>query len=134
MTTSLRAAMRATIAANQQFVKFLLVGVLNSAFGYGCYVALTYVGLHYSIALFFATIFGVLFNFKTTGRIVFQSRENRLILRFVAIYALIYAINVAGVNRLLRFGLNAYVAAAVMILPLAVLAYILNKRFVFEHA
>lgn len=54
---------------------FLLVGVMNAAFGYGCFAAFLYLGLHYSLALLLATILGVLFNFKSIGALVFGSKK-----------------------------------------------------------
>ena len=115
------------------FLRFIAVGVLNSAFGYGCFALLMFVGLHYAPALLLATIAGVLFNFKTTGALVFKSHDNRLILRFVASYAVVYLVNVAGLKLLTQLGLNPYYGGAVLILPMAALAFILFKRFVFHH-
>ena len=45
-----------------KLVRFLLVGVMNAVFGYGCFAGFLYLGLHYSMALLLATILGVLFN------------------------------------------------------------------------
>lgn len=117
----------------QQFVKFIAVGIMNSAFGYGCYALLIYSGLHYTLALLLATVFGVLFNFKSTSALVFGARENRLLGRFVGCYAVVYAANVAGIKVLSYFGFEPYIAGALLIAPMAILAFILNKRFVFHH-
>ena len=54
-----------------KFAKFLLVGVLNTLFGYFLYGSLILIGLDYKYAVLLATIIGVLFNFQTTGRLVF---------------------------------------------------------------
>jgi putative flippase GtrA len=53
-----------------RFVRFLLVGVLNTIFGYFLYGTLILIGLDYKLAVLLATILGVLFNFQTTGRLV----------------------------------------------------------------
>jgi putative flippase GtrA len=117
----------------RQFIKFLLVGLLNSLFGYGCFAVLLYLGLHYPIALFLATVLGVAFNFKSTGALVFGSRNNRLIFKFVASYAIVYLVNAAGIRIFTEFGYAPYIGGAILILPMAVLAFILNKRFVFNY-
>jgi putative flippase GtrA len=117
----------------QQFVKFIVVGVMNSAFGYGCYAVLIYCGLHYTLALLLATVAGVLFNFKSTSALVFGSRENRLLARFVGCYAVVYVANVAGIKVLSHLGLDPYISGALLIVPMAMLSFILNKRFVFNH-
>ncbi|QHI97916.1 GtrA family protein [Xylophilus rhododendri] len=117
-----------------EFVRFLFVGVLNSAFGYGCFAALLFLGLHYALAQLLATVCGVLFNFMTTGRLVFGSASPRLLGRFVLVYGVVYGCNVAGLAMLLHFGIGAYAAGALMLVPMAVLSYLLSKFFVFTHA
>lgn len=117
-----------------EFLRFLAVGVLNSLFGYGCFAVLIFLGLHYSAALLLATIAGVLFNFKTTGSLVFGSSDNRLLFRFIATYAVVYAVNVSLLTALLLAGLGPYTGGALLILPMAALAFILNKRLVFKNA
>ena len=68
------------------FIKFLAVGVLNTLFGYGIFALLLFIGLHYAVASILATICGVLFNFKTTGTLVFNNNDNRLIFKFISVY------------------------------------------------
>jgi putative flippase GtrA len=114
-----------------QFVRFILVGVINSLFGYGCFALFLYTGLHYTLALLLATVCGVLFNFKSTGALVFGSRDNRLIFRFIGSYVVIYFINASGIEGFSRIGVTPYIGGAILVLPMAVLAYLLNKRFVY---
>lgn len=114
-----------------RFLKFLAVGVLNTLFGYSLYALLVFLGLEVSLAILLGTIVGVLFNFKTTGTLVFGSRDNRRIFRFVGVYAVLYGINVAGVKILMAFGLGSYLAGAAMLAPMAVLAFVLNRKLVF---
>jgi putative flippase GtrA len=115
------------------FVRFLCVGVLNSAFGYGVFSLLIYAGMHYAPALLFATISGVLFNFKSTGSLVFKSHDNKLIFRFIGIYTIIYLVNLVGLKLLSFINVNIYFGGAILLFPMAVLAFILNKRFVFNY-
>jgi len=116
---------------NYQFLRFIFVGVINSIFGYGCFALFLYAGLHYTLAVLVATIIGVLFNFKSTGVLVFGSHDNRLIWRFVGTYVLIYSINVTGIKAFSYFGVIPYISGAILIIPMAILAFLLNKRFVF---
>lgn len=115
------------------FLRFIAVGVLNSAFGYGCFALLMFAGMHYAPALLLATIAGVLFNFKTTGALVFKSQDNGLIFRFILAYAVVYLVNVSGVKLLSLLGISPYYGGAILILPMAALAFLLFKRFVFTH-
>jgi putative flippase GtrA len=117
---------------NQPFIRYLLVGGINTIFGYGLFAFFIYLNLHYSLASLLSTILGVLFNFKTTGKLVFKSSDNRLIVRFFAVYGMVYVVNVGLLKGFQWLGLNFYIAGAILVLPLAVLSYVLNRRFVFK--
>jgi putative flippase GtrA len=121
------------IMVEHQFVRFLLVGTINSLFGYGCFALFLYMGFHYTLSLFFATVLGVLFNFKSIGSLVFRSHDNRLIFRFVGSYVVVYCINVIGIKSFFSIGVTPYISGAILILPMAILAYMFNKRFVFNN-
>ncbi len=117
---------------DNRFIRFLIVGGINTAFGYGIFALLIFLKVHYAIAALLATILGVLFNFKTTGRLVFGSKDNGLIFKFVGVYAIIYAINTATLGVFNFFKVYMYLAGAVMILPMAMVAFVLNKSLVFK--
>jgi putative flippase GtrA len=115
-----------------QFIRFILVGIVNTLFGYGCFAMFLYVGLHFTLAAFLATICGVIFNFKSTGTIVFGSHDNSLIFRFFGSYSIIYLINIAGLEMFYQIGVTPYIGGAILIFPLSILSFILNKRLVFN--
>lgn len=114
------------------FVKFILVGILNTAFGYGAFALLLFIGLHYSLAVVLSTIAGVLFNFKTTGMLVFKNNDNKLISKFVAVYAVtcVIGIIILRIAELLHF--NLYLAGLGSTGLCAVIAFVLNKNWVFK--
>lgn len=116
---------------DKRFFSFLLVGGLNTAFGYGIFVLLTVLGLAYPLALLTSTVAGVMFNFKTTGGIVFSNRDNRKLFKFIAVYVVVYLVNVLALKVLMSFQLGVYQASALLVLPMAALSFTLNKRFVF---
>ena len=78
---------------DEKFFKFLFVGFLNTAFSYFLYALFITIGFVANIALFFQYVFGVLWNFKTTGTIVFQNKNNKLIFKFVLSYVFTFLIN-----------------------------------------
>ena len=120
---------------SEQFVLFLVMGGINTVFYYALYSLLIYAGLHYAVAVGIATVCGVLFNFQTFGRVVFKDFQRRLLGRFIGVYGIVYAANVAGLKMLETVGLeNKYIAGAVLVLPVALLGYVLNKRFVFNRS
>ena len=79
---------------NPRIVKFLAIGLLNTFFGYTIYAILVFINLPYLIALFIATLAGILFNYFSFGRIVFRAHGGWLIFgKFIVAYAVVYAIN-----------------------------------------
>jgi putative flippase GtrA len=112
-----------------QVVRFLAVGVLNTAFGYVIFAAGILAGLPSGIALAIAMVIGVIFNFFTLGRLVFDSRDHTRLPRFVGVYALTYVVLLglwerAGVGPLL---------AQLACLPVTVsLTFVLMRFLVFR--
>jgi putative flippase GtrA len=117
---------------NTKLIKFFMVGALNTLFGYSVFLAFLWLGLHYSVAIAIATILGVLFNFKSIGFLVFQSKDNSRIYRFLFVYAIIYVLNVVGVGLLLLANIEEWLGGLILLLPLALLSFYLNSRFVFR--
>jgi putative flippase GtrA len=120
--------------AKKQFVTFLLVGVLNTFFGYSVYALFIFLGLHYSIAVLLSTCIGVLFNFNTIGKLVFKNSNNKLLIKFIGVYTLLYFLNVSVIKMLSHFSENYYLIGLVAVFPMAMLAFILNKLFVFRNS
>lgn len=116
-----------------QFARFVLVGVLNTVFGYGLFALFTWLGLAYPAAIALATALGVMFNFQTTGRMVFNGAGSERLWRFIAVYGLIYMLNVAGVAGLLKTGVNIYLANAVVMVPLVAISFLLQRALVFRE-
>ena len=119
-----------------RFIRFLLVGGINTAVGYGLFALLTSFGLHYTFALLISTVVGILFNFKTIGLIVFQSKDNRLILKFFLVYLVGFILNnigIWGISKLIEHQLEVYFAGAIIILPVSVLTFFLHRNFVFNQ-
>ena len=113
--------------------RFLVIGVVNTLFSYLIYTVLVLLGLHYSLATLIATILGIIFNFFTTGRIVFKNQQNALLPRFVLVYGLTYGVHVLLLGLLIdRLGVNKLIAEAIVTLPIALLSYLLNSIITFK--
>ena len=122
------------LLATHRFLRFLIVGGLNTLVGYGLfYLSLAIMPTTFT-ALCVSTVLAVLFNFMTTGSYVFGSRDPRLLLRFYSVYAVIFVYNAVGLATLERLGVGPR-AGALVLLPGAVAAsYLLNRRYVFALA
>ena len=118
---------------NNKFIKFILVGILNTAFGYSLFALFIFLNMHYSLAVFLSTVLGILFNFKTIGKLVFDSHDNSLIFRFIFVYVLLYLINISCLWFFKISGWeNMYINGFILLIPLALISFVLNKKFVFK--
>lgn len=116
------------------FIRFVFIGILNTAFGLGLYCLFVYWGMPYRAAVLLSTILGVLFNFKTIGAFVFKNTKNRLFFKFVAAYVIIYFINIGIIHWLLKLtDLNEYMAGIIATPIVALASFVLQKKFVFKR-
>lgn len=60
----------------RQFIKFALIGVLNTIVGYGIYYALLFAGIHYIIALLLSFVAGAYLGFILNKTWVFCSTKS----------------------------------------------------------
>ena len=116
----------------RRFFIFLLVGGLNTVVGYGLFAGLILLGAGKTLALVVATCLGVLFNFKSIGRLVFKDGGGRRLPRFIAIYFVQFLTNLAGLEALERIGLGPLVSQLILLPPLAVASFLMMQRFVFR--
>jgi putative flippase GtrA len=121
----------ARLLKNKLF-RFFVVSGINTTFGYGLFALLIFSGLKYPLALFIGTVVGILFNFKTIGGIVFKSRNNTLVFKFFGVYGITYLCNLGGLALLRSYGIDVYVGGALLLIPIGLLAFVLNKHFVFN--
>ena len=117
---------------NNQLFRYVFVAGINVMAGYGVFVLLIFLKLHYIIAVTIATIFGILFGFKAFSRLVFNNKNNFLILKYLLVWAVVYLLNIAGLTTLNYLKINNYIAGLIMLLPLAIAGFLLNKKFVFN--
>jgi putative flippase GtrA len=115
-----------------QFAKFLAVGVLNTAFGYGVFALLIFAGVRPMPSLAITYVVGVTFNFVTTGQFVFDHFHRSALLRFIAAYVVVFLINAALYEILSASGVTPLVAQAICLPIMAILAFFLFKFHVFN--
>lgn len=116
---------------DRQFHRYIFVGILNTAVGYGLFSLFIFLGFHYTLAVLFSTILGVFFNFHSIGRLVFGRHEYHLLLRFFGVYGITYLLNVFFLALFDLFSINMYLAGALLLVPMAIISFLLNKYHVF---
>lgn len=114
--------------------RFVLVGVLNTAFSYGVYAAMLWLGLSYWAASLISMLMGVVFSFRTQGQLVFGNSSWRLFGRFVLVWLFILAFNLSLIGGLIRLGMDAYGAGAVALIPVVGLSFLAQRFIVFRPA
>lgn len=116
----------------EEFIRFLMIGALNTAFAYGMYALFIFLGFHYALAVFLSTAIGICFSFKTLGTFVFNNPANRLIFKFFTVYSGCYLLNVGILRTLTVAGMkNLYLAGLISSFLVAMVSFFLNKFVVF---
>lgn len=126
MTLTLRSG-----AISRRFVMFLVAGGINTLFGYTVFALLVWLGTPNTPAVVLSTAIGILFNFKTFGKVFAASGLARLP-HFAGIYAVNMVVNAALLHILTRAGMGAYLAEALIIAALAPCLFLAMRNLVFR--
>jgi putative flippase GtrA len=116
---------------SSEVLRFLSVGALNTAVGYGLYVGQLWLGMPYQAALTIATVLGATFNFFSTGRLVFGNRSLARIGHFLAVYSVALLVNLGLLTLLVRGGMSKALAQGLLLPVMVTLSFLLNKYLVF---
>lgn len=118
---------------NIQFIRFLIIGTINTVFSYGVYTLMLFVGIEYQFASLCAVISGVIFSFNTQGKFVFNNTNKKLFVRFTVCWFLIYLFNIFLIGKFISFGFNAYESGAITLIPVTLFSYLVQKLIVFRE-
>ena len=112
-----------------QLLRFVLVGVLNTGFGY---LVLLFGGLAPAAALAAATALGALFNYVTTGRLVFAEQGFQKLPAFLVAYVVIYLGNLVLLKAIISAGLSPALAQMIALPLVAATSFLIFKVIVFR--
>ncbi len=119
----------------RQFIRFNLVGVLNTLLTYGIYSGLVYLGVHHLAAVVIEYAFGIVFSYLLNKRFTFAVRGggSRMFGRMLLAYIPTLLLNALLLWLLVdRLHWNKYVGQAVALGLVSVLSFIAQKVFVFR--
>ena len=117
----------------EQFIRFGVIGVINTAFAYTVYAVAIFFGAHYTVAVLLSTVLGICFSFKTMGNFVFDNPDNTLIFKFILVYSGCYFLNIGFLKILTLCGVsNLYIAGFISQGLVACVSFCFNKFFVFR--
>ncbi|MEY4546485.1 MAG: hypothetical protein RL685_2680 [Pseudomonadota bacterium] len=115
------------------FGRFLVVGVLNTAFGFLTFALMLH-WLPRPLALLCSHALGVAFNFHSTAIGVFNEYRYRLLLRFIVAYSAVYGFNLCLLEGLCTLANLPDLLAQGIAVPLsAVFSFVVLRRFVFPR-
>lgn len=140
------------------FIRFLFVGGINTIVGYTLFILCRWVGMERAVAVLVSTVLGVLFNYHSTGKIVFNNRGYNVLIQFFIVYGIMYVINLIELHYLDISGLYNFffdidrsnwdlltrfsidldkagdaIGQLIVVLPNAIVTFLLNKTFVFSQ-
>ena len=131
LSTRLAAFARRASAAKP--IRFLVVGGLNTLFGYGLFAMFYLISHLRQPSLIAATVISVLFNYFTTGRLVFANKGLRAMAPFFAGYGVVLLVNMAVLEGLTRAGVSTLPSQAIALPAMVALSYIINRYGVFRR-
>jgi putative flippase GtrA len=123
-------------------VRFLVVGGINTAFGYAVFAALYLAAgqrIGYLGSLYISYVVGVSLAFVLHRRVTFRAHEtggNPVLdfLRFASVYVVSLAVNTIGLPLLVELGhLPALGAQAIMVVVTTIISYVGHKYFSFRR-
>lgn len=113
-------------------LRFLFAGGLNTLFGFAVFGALAWTGWPTWACLLVGNLAGTAFNFLTLGGFVFRDLHQRRLPRFVAVYVLIYLLNLGLLAMAQRMDIDRLIAQFGLLIPIAAMSYLLMSRLVFK--
>lgn len=116
-----------------QLLRFSIVGMGNTAFGYGVYCLGLFLGLPYWLASLVALLLGIFVSFAAQKRFVFKSSIQGRLGKFVVIWAMIYGVNIGFIRVFAGFGFGYYIAGALAMAPTVILSFLSSKYVVFRR-
>ena len=124
---------RGSVTLPLQFFRFLVVGTLNTIFGYSVFTIFIFIENTPTLALILTYVMGVFFNFFTTRRFVFNNSKRASLLRFILAYIAIYFFNL-GLYKLIELvGTPPLVTQALCLPVIAIFSFLLFKFKVFRN-
>jgi putative flippase GtrA len=107
------------------------VGLLNTAFGYGLYAGLVWLGVNLFVAQILSQVIGAGFNYLTFRRLVFRGARSSL-RAYIGAYAFNYLLGLTFLAIAHHFIPSPYLAGFVALIAVAGINYLVLKRFVFR--
>lgn len=111
----------------KEFIKYLLIGGINTLVGYLLFTIFIFLKFYYLLALLMSTSLGIVFNFFSIGKVVFNNLDTSLLFRFVLNYLILFLVNVLACRLFLFFLSSALICGYISMSITAILGFFLNR-------
>lgn len=113
------------------FLRYLVVGAVNTLVSYCFYVVAVFFGLPYVLASLLSVVGGVFTGFWGQGRYVFGTLSLGVMIRYLVYWGVSYFLYVGVVSSVNGFGFSVYGAGAVATIVVAIPSYFFQRWVVF---
>ena len=120
---------------NDQRVRFLIVGGINTITGYGTFAAVVFAGGHYLLANVIATVVGVTVSYILNKYFTFKQYKKSFseIIRFILVYAVSFLLGNVVLYVLVDYmAISPYVAGALNLVFTTLISWFGHKYFSFH--
>jgi putative flippase GtrA len=115
-----------------RLIRFYIAGGINTLLSYCIFAALIYFGFVYWLAVVICYAIGLVINYKTIKMIAFNDSSKQSLRHFFFIFCITCLVNIASLKILIGLGVNTYLAPWIVVIPISLLSYFLNKKYVFN--
>jgi putative flippase GtrA len=119
----------------RQEFRFLMVGGINTAVGYGTYALFVFLGFDYLLAFTIATIVGVVNSYLWNRFFTFRSSSKALseMTRFALVYLVSFCVGLLFLKVIVGWlGINQYLAGILNIMMTTAISWFGHKNFSFK--
>lgn len=114
------------------FIRFLWVGLANTAFGYGVYAVAVLSGVPAQAALALQFCLSIFWNYSLHARLVFAVTGWNRLPSYILGYVLIYLLNASSLHALLRVGVNPLLSQTLILPGVVALSWLVIGRIMSE--
>lgn len=119
-----------------RFIKFIIVGCLNTAITYICYVALRFFDFGVEVSNLIGYIVGLINSFVWNKKWVFQTKGTNIfkeLFAFILVFGVCYIIQFVSFKAMLyEADMNEYLSQFLGMIIYTVMNFILNRFFSFK--
>ena len=130
--------MREIVEKHREKIMYLIVGMWNTAFGYGLFAALYYLlskSMHYNAILFISYLVSTINAYLFYKYLVFKIKGNLVkgYLKFSVVYVYAYLGNMLILFGLKRFtSIDLYSGQAISVVLIVLVSYFSHKKYTFK--